>query len=58
MDYSMLGIGVGFDTKGKGRFKVFKPEVDVNSKLHVIGDTREAWVESVGLQLSTYLKPG
>ena len=24
MDSSLLGIGVGFDTKGKGRFAVFK----------------------------------
>lgn len=47
MEASMLGIGVGFDTKGKGRFKVYKPEDDPNSKLHVVGDTREAWVESL-----------
>ena len=26
MDCSMLGIGVGFDTKGKGRFKAYKPQ--------------------------------
>ena len=56
MDSSMLGIGVGFDTKGKGRFKVFKPEADENSKLHSIDDTREGWVESIGLLLRTYLE--
>ena len=25
MDSSLLGIGVGFDTLGKGRFEVFSP---------------------------------
>jgi len=45
----MLGIGVGFDTKGKGRFKVFQPEIDFISKLHIIDDTREGWVESIGM---------
>lgn len=49
MDSSMLGIGVGFDTKGKGRFKVYKPIPDENTKVYVVEDTREAWVESVGL---------
>jgi ribonucleoside-triphosphate reductase (thioredoxin) len=58
MDSSMLGIGVGFDTKGKGRFRVFKPQVESGSKFHVIDDTREAWVESLGLILNTYLNSG
>jgi ribonucleoside-triphosphate reductase len=25
MDSAMLGIGVGFDTKGKGKFRVYQP---------------------------------
>ena len=58
MDSSMLGIGVGFDTKGKGKYQVYKPEANFISQLHVIDDTREAWVESLGLQLKTYLEPG
>ena len=58
MDSSMLGIGVGFDTKAKGRFKIYKPEAaDSDSKLHVVGDTREAWVESLDIVLRSYLIP-
>lgn len=29
MDSSMLGIGVGFDTKGKDRFSVYSPSESV-----------------------------
>lgn len=57
MEASMLGIGVGFDTKGKGRFKIYKPEEDADAKVHVIGDTREAWVESLKVQLESYMYP-
>ena len=57
MEASMLGIGVGFDTKGKGRFKIYKPEEDPDAKVHVIGDTREAWVESLKVQLESYMYP-
>lgn len=28
MDASMLGVGVGFDTKGQGMYKVMKPNSD------------------------------
>ena len=41
MDSSLLGIGVGFDTKGKDTFKVHKP---TGKELFVIPDTREGWV--------------
>ncbi len=47
MDASMLGIGVGFDVKGAGKIDVkgFSSET-VEIK---IPDTREGWVESVGI---------
>lgn len=47
MDMSMLGVGVGFDTKGAGKLTVqgFN-EKTVEFK---IPDSREGWVESVGL---------
>ena len=48
MDSSMLGIGCGFDTKGKGRFKIYKPQFDENSKVYVIEDCREGSVGSLG----------
>jgi adenosylcobalamin-dependent ribonucleoside-triphosphate reductase len=55
MEASMLGIGVGFDTNGVSRgIEVSRPtdvKVDV-----VIPDTREGWVESVGMLLDSYLK--
>ena len=56
MDSSMLGIGVGFDTKGKSKFKVYKPTE--NLKIIKIGDSREAWVKSTADLLSSYLKQG
>jgi len=55
-DSSMLGIGTGFDTKGKTKnFKIFKPTSYV--KTFSVPDTREGWVEATGLLLESYLKP-
>jgi len=55
MEASMLGVGVGFDNKGADKgFTIFKPEVDGE---YVIPDTREGWVESLVIQLHSYLKP-
>lgn len=52
MDASMLGIGVGFDTKGAGKLRVQRPLESVDT--FVIADTREGWVESVKLLLESY----
>eukprot|EP01112_Ceratiomyxa_fruticulosa_P011106 TRINITY_DN2989_c0_g1_i1.p1 TRINITY_DN2989_c0_g1~~TRINITY_DN2989_c0_g1_i1.p1 ORF type:complete len:732 (+),score=133.23 TRINITY_DN2989_c0_g1_i1:1283-3478(+) len=46
MDASMLGVGVGFDTKGAGTVLVKGANLDKVNK-HLIGDSREGWVESV-----------
>lgn len=46
MDALMVGIGVGFDTKGAGKVQVQKPVFD-NETTFVIPDSREGWVESV-----------
>lgn len=57
MDASMLGIGVGFDTKGAGQVVVQSPHS--SSPFHYsIPDTREGWVQSVALLLESYLSPG
>lgn len=48
MDASMLGIGVGFDTKGAGSLTVKGFHLE-KTDYRVIPDTREGWVESVGL---------
>ena len=47
MDSSMMGVGVGFDTKGalSHKFKFYKPTDE--TQLFVIDDTREGWVLSL-----------
>ena len=55
MDASMLGIGVGFDTKGAGAFTIHQPKTDfLVTHCYEIPDTREGWVESVKLLLESY----
>lgn len=53
MDLSMLGVGVGFDTKGAGSIMVKKPDEE-NKKEVVIDDSREGWVNSVKELLASY----
>ena len=44
MDSSMIGVGVGFDTKGSQlNLLAYRPNKDL-PKLYVIPDTREGWV--------------
>ncbi len=54
MDASMLGVGVGFDTKGAEQFVVRGPKEDRDTEVYVIPDTREGWVESVRRLLDSY----
>ena len=53
MDASMLGVGVGFDTKGAGEIIVKGVDKD-RETTYVIPDTREGWVESLRLLLESY----
>jgi ribonucleoside-triphosphate reductase (thioredoxin) len=55
MEASMLGVGVGFDSKGADKeFTIYKPlPSDAET---VIADTREGWVDSVSQLLNSYLK--
>ncbi len=53
MDMSMVGVGVGFDVKGAGKIKVFKPIGTITKKIS-IPDTREGWVESLAELLESY----
>lgn len=55
MDMSMLGVGVGLDTRGAGTVTVIKP--NVNFEPYVVGDSREAWVEYVRVLLESYVNP-
>lgn len=54
MDLAMLGVGVGFDTKGAGNIIVKGPRTDRNPEIYKIPDTREGWVESVRLLIDSY----
>ena len=53
MDASMLGVGVGFDTKGAGEI-VVKGIDEKRETTYQIPDTREGWVESLKLLLESY----
>ena len=45
MDMSLLGVGVGFDTKGAFQSKeLFLREPRVTNEIHVAEDSREGWV--------------
>ena len=54
MDASMLGVGVGFDTKGAGEIVVKGVNWDRKQEMFQIPDTREGWVESLKLLLESY----
>ena len=54
MDASMLGVGVGFDTKGAGEIIVKGVDIKREAQQFQIPDTREGWVESLQLLLESY----
>ena len=54
MDASMLGVGVGFDTKGAGEIIIKGINRDRPEDMYMIPDTREGWVESLKLLLESY----
>ena len=55
MDVSMLGCGCSFDTQGADLITIKKP---ITTSDHVISDTREGWVDSVGMLLNAYFTGG
>ncbi len=54
MDASMLGVGVGFDTKGADEIIIKGINEDRNKEVYQIPDTLEVWVESLKLLLESY----
>tara|TARA_B100000683_G_scaffold209835_1_gene204213 strand:+ start:162 stop:2129 length:1968 start_codon:yes stop_codon:yes gene_type:complete len=52
MDALMVGIGVGFDTLGAGTVVVKEP--NWTDEVFEVPDSREGWVESVGMLLNGY----
>jgi ribonucleoside-triphosphate reductase len=57
MEMSMLGVGVGFDTKGAGKITLSEPDAD-RKEFRVVEDTREGWYELVGDILWSYFTGG
>ena len=52
MDFSMLGVGVGGDCRGVGKFTVKQPVYDATP--HVVSDDREGWVGLAKRVLDAY----
>lgn len=53
MDFSMLGVGVGFDVLGAGTMQVKEPaETD---EIYIVGDTREGWVDLLRMTLDAFV---
>tara|TARA_B100001094_G_scaffold326112_1_gene381652 strand:- start:6369 stop:8336 length:1968 start_codon:yes stop_codon:yes gene_type:complete len=52
MDALMVGVGVGFDTKGAGTITIKEPEY--TGDVHMIDDSREGWVNSVQILLNGF----
>ncbi|KAG2782206.1 putative adenosylcobalamin-dependent ribonucleoside-triphosphate reductase [Phytophthora cactorum] len=53
MEAAMLGVGVGFDTKGAGKLLVQGCD-ETKTNVYVIPDSREGWVESVKMLLEAH----
>ncbi|KAI9188793.1 hypothetical protein H9P43_000215 [Blastocladiella emersonii ATCC 22665] len=61
MDASMLGVGVGFDTKGANGSKksvVHGPSTAKPPATFAIPDSREGWVASLGFLIESYFDGG
>ena len=56
MEASMLGVGVGFDTRGSEKDIMVRVPSE-SDMVYNIPDSREGWVESVRLLINSYLKP-
>jgi len=52
MDMSMLGVGVGFDTKGAGEIIIKQPAFVKTAA--IVPDTREGWVETMSIVLNGF----
>jgi adenosylcobalamin-dependent ribonucleoside-triphosphate reductase len=55
-EMSMLGVGVGFDTRGAGKVVIREPER--SAEAHLIPDSREGWVEALRRVLNAYVGIG
>ncbi len=55
-DMLMLGVGIGFDTKGAGKMTVHAPTREETT--FIVPDTREGWVDAIRQLLESYAKAG
>ena len=53
MDACMLGVGVGFDTKGANKINIQKPDI-TRTIVHTVNDSREGWVHALKILLESY----
>jgi len=53
MQMAMLGVGVGFDTRGKGLVTIQRPAR--SEQVHIVQDSREGWSEALERLLSSYV---
>ena len=53
MDALMLGVGIGFDTKGAGKCTIRQPR-PADGLSFTVPDSREGWVETLRLTLDAY----
>jgi adenosylcobalamin-dependent ribonucleoside-triphosphate reductase len=56
MDMSMLGVGVGGDTRGAGKVRLQAPRV--TDEPFVVQDSREGWVDLVRAVLNSFVGKG
>lgn len=54
----MLGVGIGFDTKGAGKALIHKPSASLDPVTLIIPDSREGWVDALRQLLNSYAKSG
>lgn len=56
MDALMLGVGVGWDTKGKEKnITIHVPRIEETE--YIIDDSREGWADSIRILINSFLKP-
>jgi len=56
MDMSMLGVGVGTDTRGAGTVKLCMPRY--TDEPHIVEDSREGWAQIVSRVLNSFVGKG
>lgn len=55
MDAAMLGVGVGFDTRGAGSIVIKGCNLSKPAELFTIPDSREGWVDSLRILLEAHI---